>query len=338
MNVIPQHPAINIDNLLYFIHHPKTFVLLMSSVLATGQTDLFQSVLDRVPEASLLNLPRQKIVVWASTAIILKDWELMRYILQKFRLEPHLNQSLPKQNAPLLWFICRHFDDPEMIDIALKIGCKHRNRSHPMKCTPLIAACHRGHTQSALRLLQDPLVPRDYIDWKDSKGCTALRSACRYGQYETVRMLLEKGADPTIADDFNRTPWDMCCDTQTQDNGSTEEESTTLIENKRRCRDLLSDNTKAYLLQKLWKMQDGIHCWSLSQDPQNSMTRQRRIQKTIQSRSIQRIFKNRTEVSNPYPSIHFLSDVGSDVGSDVVEQALLKFNQDVFQKLLCFLE
>ena len=86
MNVFPQHPAIGIDDLLYFLHNPKTFVLLMSTVLATGQTDLFRSVLDRVPEASLLDLPKQKIVVWITTAIILKDEELVRCILQKFCL------------------------------------------------------------------------------------------------------------------------------------------------------------------------------------------------------------------------------------------------------------
>jgi hypothetical protein len=344
MNVI-QHPAIDIDDLLYFIRHPKTFVLLMSSVLATGQTDLFQSVLDRVPEASLLNLPRQKIVVWASTAIILKDWELMRYILQKFRLEPHLNQSLPKQNAPLLWFLCRHFDDPEMIDIALKIGCKHRNRSHPMKCTPLIAACHRGHTQSALHLLQDPLVPRDYIDWKDSKGCTALRSACRYGHSETVRMLLEKGADPTLADNFNRTPWDMCDlhEEDTDQDGGSEPSSIIMMENKRKCKDILSQYTKAYLLHKLWKMEEGVYCWSLSQNRQISMTRQRKIQKTIQSRSVQTIFQKRTKdvceeascSNNIYPSIHFSK---SNVLGDVIEHVITGFNEDVFKKLSCFLD
>jgi hypothetical protein len=344
MNVFPQHPAIGIDDLLYFLHNPKTFVLLMSTVLATGQTDLFRSVLDRVPEASLLDLPKDKITVWITTAIILKDEELVRCILQKFPLQPHLNQRLSKQNAPLLWFLCRHFDDPEMIDLALKIGCNHKNRSQGMKCTPLIAACHRGHTQSALCLLQDPLVPRNYIDWKDSKGCTALRSACRYGHSETVRMLLEKGADPTIADNFNRTPWDMCgLHEDTDQDGGSEPSSIIMMENKRKCRDILSQYTKAYLLHKLWKMEEGVYCWSLSQGTKVSKVRRRRIQRTIQSRSVQTIFQKRTKdvseeasrSNNIYPSIHFSK---SNVLGEVIEHVITGFNEDVFKKLCCFLD
>ena len=331
----PLHDAaIDIDDLLYFLRRPRTFVLLMSTVLATGHTDLFRSVLDRIPEPSLLDLPKQKIMVWVITAIIMKDEELVRCLLQKFHLESHLNRRLRKQPAPLLWFLCRHFDDPEIIDLALTIGCRHNNRSKSLKCTPLIAACHRGHTLSALRLLQDPLVPRDYIDWKDSKGCTALRSACRYGHSETVRMLLEKGADPTIADNLNRTPWYMCG--PDQDDG-------TMIENKRKCRDILSQYTKAYLLHKLWKIQEGIHCWTLLQGTKVSKVRRRRIQRTIPSRSVQTIFQKRIQhvseeascSKNLFPSLHFSP---SNVVGDVLEHVITKFNDDVFNTLSCFLD
>jgi hypothetical protein len=158
-------------------------------------------------------------------------------------------------------------------------------------------------------------------------------------------MLLEKGADPTIADNFNRTPWDMC-DLHEEDmdqDGGSKPSSIIMMENKRKCRDILSQYTKAYLLHKLWKMEEGVYCWSLSQNRQISMTRQRKIQKTIQSRSIQRIFQERTKhvseevgcSNNIYPSIHFSE---SNVLGDVIEHVITGFNEDVFKKLSCFLD
>jgi ankyrin repeat protein len=44
------------------------------------------------------------------------------------------------------------------------------------------------------------------LDAKDKNGETALHTAVRYQQLETVRMLLEAGADPLVADIQGRRP------------------------------------------------------------------------------------------------------------------------------------
>jgi ankyrin repeat protein len=60
--------------------------------------------------------------------------------------------------------------------------------------TPLFVAAHAGHC-NIIKLLVEH---KANIDWQDDDGMTALWLATEFGELETVKCLLEQGADPNI--------------------------------------------------------------------------------------------------------------------------------------------
>jgi ankyrin repeat protein len=71
--------------------------------------------------------------------------------------------------------------------------------------TPLMGASLSGHVEVVRFLLGHPIA-RATINQRSSDGATALWSACFGGRGGTVRLLLESGADPTIARTDGTTP------------------------------------------------------------------------------------------------------------------------------------
>jgi ankyrin repeat protein len=69
--------------------------------------------------------------------------------------------------------------------------------------TPLMAAS--SHLK-VVRLLLDHPRAKATINQRDKDGETALWWACRWGRGGMARMLLQSGADPTIVDNYGRTP------------------------------------------------------------------------------------------------------------------------------------
>jgi hypothetical protein len=93
--------------------------------------------------------------------------------------------------------------------------------------TPLILACEYGHrtkgSDEMVRFLLGFPSVATTIDHRDFKGATALWHACSDGRGDFVRLLLERGADPTIAAEghyeftplgaaIRRFEWDSYCD------------------------------------------------------------------------------------------------------------------------------
>jgi ankyrin repeat protein len=68
--------------------------------------------------------------------------------------------------------------------------------------TPLLFASEEGHV-SVVRWLMDQGVATDE---RTLGGWTAWRSACCFGRLPVVRLLMERGADPTIAAHNGSTP------------------------------------------------------------------------------------------------------------------------------------
>jgi hypothetical protein len=71
--------------------------------------------------------------------------------------------------------------------------------------TPLVQASLRGHVATVRCLLDHPSAAAT-INQREYQGKTALHLAGRNGHAGVVRALLEKGADPTIADNNGTTP------------------------------------------------------------------------------------------------------------------------------------
>ncbi|MCC6695719.1 MAG: ankyrin repeat domain-containing protein [Candidatus Hydrogenedentes bacterium] len=63
-----------------------------------------------------------------------------------------------------------------------------------------------GDTE-ALGLLLDQTP--DFVNLPGSSNNTPLHSAAGYGNADVVKMLLERGADPTATNDFGQTPLDI---------------------------------------------------------------------------------------------------------------------------------
>ena len=74
--------------------------------------------------------------------------------------------------------------------------------------TPLIVASYEGHVDVVRYLVRNRAV-RATIDTQDNTGCTALWIASATNRTGVVKVLVEVGANPMVADRYGRTPLDM---------------------------------------------------------------------------------------------------------------------------------
>lgn len=98
-------------------------------------------------------------------------------------------------------------DDVDLLRRALSLGASPGNVTSPYDGTALIAAAHLGHHE-AVGILADAGAPLDHVN---NLGWTALIEAVVLGDggaehRRTVEVLLEAGADSSIADTRNVTP------------------------------------------------------------------------------------------------------------------------------------
>ncbi len=92
-------------------------------------------------------------------------------------------------------------DDLDMLDLCLRLGTNPGNITSPYDGTALIAAAHLGHHDVVKRLIEGG-APLDHVN---NLNWTALIEAVVLGDggpahIETVRALIEAGADQTITD------------------------------------------------------------------------------------------------------------------------------------------
>ncbi|MCB1474065.1 MAG: ankyrin repeat domain-containing protein [Rhodobiaceae bacterium] len=98
-------------------------------------------------------------------------------------------------------------DDVEMLQVALELGNSASNVTSPYDGTALIAAAHLGHKE-VVRTLVEAGAPLDHVN---NLGWTALLEVVILGDggpdhVESLRHLLEGGADRAIADPGGVTP------------------------------------------------------------------------------------------------------------------------------------
>lgn len=100
-------------------------------------------------------------------------------------------------------------NDPDMVSLAIELGNRADLVTSPYDGTALIAAAHLGHAEVVRRLIAGG-APLDHVN---NLGWTALIEAVILGNggpdhIETVRALVEAGADPSIADREGVSPLD----------------------------------------------------------------------------------------------------------------------------------
>jgi ankyrin repeat protein len=101
-------------------------------------------------------------------------------------------------------------NDPEMVSLAIELGNRADLVTSIYDGTALIAAAHLGHHEVVQRLIAGG-APLDHVN---NLSWTALIEAVILGDggpdhTETVRALVEAGADATIPDGMGRTPLDL---------------------------------------------------------------------------------------------------------------------------------
>jgi ankyrin repeat protein len=99
--------------------------------------------------------------------------------------------------------------------------------------TLLMAASINGHVEAVRFLLGEPSAKAG-INYRDKNGETALWWACSEGRGGVVRMLLESGADPTIAKNDGTTPMAIAKTVSQQDDDVDEDEKIS-AEGRREC-------------------------------------------------------------------------------------------------------
>jgi ankyrin repeat protein len=100
-------------------------------------------------------------------------------------------------------------DDPDLLRVALAHGASAANVTSPYDGTALIAAAHLGNFE-VVEILAAAGAPLDHVN---NLNWTALLEAVILGDggyfhQQTLRALLDAGADPSIADAGGETPLD----------------------------------------------------------------------------------------------------------------------------------
>jgi Ankyrin repeats (many copies)/Ankyrin repeats (3 copies) len=178
--------------------------------------------------------------------------ETLRFLLSK---GCHVDKKEPGHHAHTPLSIAVRSGRTDLVDLLLASGANpfKKNGSHR---TPVIvfASQLKDNTRVIQRLLQhDP----HQINDTDGSDVSALRSAAKYGNVDATRLLLARGADPTLADKKGYTPLAMCqCDTffpafYLLDNVET------ILRNRRRIARLLEEEDRAYVVYKGYAIADA---------------------------------------------------------------------------------
>jgi uncharacterized protein len=140
---------------------------------------------------------------WYKTPLMVASEEghvnLARWLLDK---RAAINEQ-SKEGHTALWF-ASYQEHPAVVRLLVE---EKADPSIATKwgSTPLLISSEKGHLE-VVHLLTGHPSGKATINRRDADGRTALWRACDKGRGEVARVLLEAGADPTIADRFGITP------------------------------------------------------------------------------------------------------------------------------------
>lgn len=231
------------------------------------------------------------------------------------------------------------FGRSDLVDLFLDKGASHAKKSGDFSTPPIVYSAQL-QTDTNISILTSLLrYDPHQINWIDRNGVTALRSAAKYGNLEAVRVLLSRGADPTIADKNGMTPLKMCRSNDFFPSNYISDVLLTNIKNRRLIAKLLEEEERAYLVYKgkaifhanfVAKYYYPRNIWSLNHLPE--------------------ILKKRVCFRKNLPSVFFSTQgLCSVPGGKIVQSAephpiqeilyevWLKSNSDIFRYLMNFL-
>jgi hypothetical protein len=159
-------------------------------VINSGSIEVVKALLTREPSLVNMHFDRR------GTPLIVACMGQQRVEFLQFLLEAGAdpNQDPDGATFPLV-LVAALYSDPAVIDLLLQHG------AHLEDSKALAAAARRGNETMVLRLLERGANPKaDRFSVKSRSNDTPLDMAVKSGHPEVVKILLQYGADPTVAD------------------------------------------------------------------------------------------------------------------------------------------
>lgn len=139
----------------------------------------------------------------ASHACSVRDPRLLRHIIAR----PAFDLRHP-HHTRLVVTACAH-DRPEHAGIILATGNVLSVHDGATMARALIASVRHGNTKCLEAVLP---FAREYVNWSDCSGWTALMHACFHNRPAAVKLLLNQyGADAALRDVYGNTAYSIAC-------------------------------------------------------------------------------------------------------------------------------
>ena len=264
--------------------------------------------------------------------------EVLRYLIGKGCGGVDKKMTLQtERDAKTPLCIATRWGRADLVHVLLQAGANHTKTSGVFSTPPIVYAVQYKNRETDILqhlLRHDP----HQVDSADRDGVTALRSAAKYGNVDAVRILLSRGANPTLADNKGQTALSMCTSGAFFPFSNFWEDLDAICENRRQIAHLLQEEERAYLVYKGYAIEDGLLA---KRDFQRDMFSILHLSDPLKLR----ICRKKKLPSTLYTAQGYRTRPGGDVirvdPATVVQEVLYEvwtsMKRDVFKELMGFL-
>jgi len=168
----------------------------------------------------------------------------------RFMIHEGIGSINAKYEGRTALYLAVHYQRADLVKILLQSGGIVEKKCGTLDTPPIVLAAQKDVRILKMLLQHDP---HQMINGTDKNGVTALRSAAKYGNLETARVLLAYGADPTLADHVEkRTPLFICRSNDDFPKWLNNQNDTVvkIMQKRRQIARLLEEEDRAYLVYK----------------------------------------------------------------------------------------